>query len=264
MSRDDLQRNPDEQRALDALRGLPAPRPSADARAQARAAFLAGSENVQAPATAPRRHANWIVPVAAAAMLAMAVFGIWQFATGPTALWRVTDVVEADGVSGAPAEGFVMDYGRIATGPGTELELQLGNQLRLRLLPGTEIELPPPPRRWRPEELVLVLRAGEVFGLGEGLDVPLRVVAANSETVVRGTTFAVFQTPDASCTCLWEGSVDIINRADGSVYTLEPGRRYFVYNDGTTSGPQPLDAMETMKLQMIHEQGLLPDPTDLH
>lgn len=25
----------------------------------------------------------------------------------------------------------------------------------------------------------------------------------------------------------------------------------------------PLEAMETMKLQMIHEQGLLPDPTDL-
>ncbi len=269
MSRDELQRSPDEQRALEALQGLGAPRPSAAARERAKAAFLAapaaGDVPVARPATEapmPRRRANWIIPVAAAAVLAMAVFGIGQFATGPRVHWNVTNVTNPDGLSGVPTEGFVLEYGRVTTGPETELELQLGGQFRLRLMPGTDMELPAPPRRWRPEEMVLTLRTGEVYGIAEDLDAPLRVVAVNSETLVRGTTFAVFQTPDASCTCLWEGSVEITGRTSGSVVTLEAGQRYYVYNDGTASGPQPLDAMEIMKLQMLHDAGLLPDPTD--
>ncbi|MEZ4386371.1 MAG: FecR family protein [Candidatus Krumholzibacteriia bacterium] len=269
MSRDDLQRNPDEQRALDALRGLGTPRPSNAARARARAAFLAapGVETPapapvgQAPAARPRR-ANWLVPVAAAAVLAMAVFGIVEYANGPRATWRVTDVVEPGGLIGAPTEGFVTEYGRITTGPETELELQLGGQFRLRLRPGTEMELPAPPRRWQPREMVLTLLGGEVYGIAKDLDAPLRVVARNSETLVRGTTFAVFQTPEASCTCLWEGSVEITGRTSGEVFTLDAGKRYLVYNDGTASGPQPLDAGEVMKLQMLHDAGLLPDPAD--
>lgn len=258
--RDDMNHSPEASKALEALRRQPVPRASNEARQRARAAFMAA----EAPAgpTQGQKQQTWWVPLAAAAMLAMAVFGIGQWANGPSALWRVTDVVQADGLTGAPAEGFVMEAGRITTGPETELELQLGNQLRLRLLPGTELELPPPPRRWRPDEMTLTLAAGEVFGIGEGLDAPLLVIARHSETLITGTTFAVFQTEDASCTCLWSGSVDITNRSDGTVYTLQPGKRYYVYADGTTSGPQPLDAMETMKLQMIHDAGLLPDPTD--
>lgn len=75
-------------------------------------------------------------------------------------------------------------------------------------------------------------------------------------------TFAVFQTPDANCTCLWSGWVEITNRIDGSTVVLEANKRFYVYDDGSVSGPQPLDAMETMKLQMMHDGGLLPDPMD--
>jgi len=257
--RDDMNPSPDVRRALDALLQQPAPRASSNARSRAKAVFMAEAES--APSRGHQRQVFW-VPLAAAAMIAMAVFGIGQWANGPSALWRVTDVVEADGLVGAPTEGFVLGHGRITTGPDTELELQLGDQLRLRLLPNTVVELPEPPRRWRPDDMVITLTAGEVYGIGEQLDAPLLVIARNSETMVRGTTFAVFQTEDASCTCLWSGSVDITNRLDGSVYALTPGHRYYVYDDGSDSGPQPLDAMETMKLQMIHDSGLLPDPTD--
>jgi ferric-dicitrate binding protein FerR (iron transport regulator) len=264
---DDKRHSPDEQRALEAVRGLASPRASETARARTRAAFLAaaaasGPAESPAPVRLERRRAPVWVPLAAAAVLALAAIGIWQFATGPSALWRVTNVVEASGVSGAPTEGFVMEYGRISTGPDTELELQLGDQFRFNMRPGTTIELPRPPRRWQPGEMVITLTSGEIFGIAEDLDAPLRVIARNSETLVHGTTFAVFQTPDASCTCLWKGSVEITNRADGTTVTLEPNRRFFVYDDGSVSGPQPLDAMETMKLQMMHDAGLLPDPVD--
>ena len=267
--RDEQHRTPDEQQALAALRGMQSPRASADARARARQAFLdaAASETTgsepppDAGAVARRRSGLWVV-LPAAAMLAVAVFGIWQFASGPRALWRVTDVVLPAGIDGAPTEGFVLEPGRIATGPESELELQLGDQLRLRLLPGTVIELPEPPTRWGSGDMVLTLASGEVYGIGEDLDAPLRVIARHSETLVHGTTFAVFQTPDASRTCLWAGAVTITNRSDGSTHTLEPGQRFYVYADGSVSGPQPLDAMETMKLQMLHDRGLLPDPTD--
>ena len=244
-SRDDMRHSPDEQRALDALRGLEAPRdPSAPVPGQQRG-----------------RSSSW-VPLAAAAALAIAIFGIWQFGSGPSALWHVTDVVEADGVSGAPSGGFILESTRIATGPQTELELQLGDQFRFRMLPGSTIELPDPPRRFRPDELIITLDSGEIYGIAEGLDAPVRVVARNSGTQVRGTTFAVFQTPDASCTCLWKGSVEITNRISAETVTLEPGRRFYVHDDGSVSGPQPLDQMETMKLQMMHDGGLLPDPVD--
>ena len=264
--RDDMRHTPDEQRALDALRGLGAPRASDEARTRAKAAFLSEPAEerptVQIPRPESRRQARIWVPLAAAALIALAAFGIWSFGNGPTALWRVIDVVEVAGVTGAPGEGFILEYGQISTGPETELEIQLGDQFRFRLLPGTTIELPRPPRRFQPDELVITLTSGEIYGIAEDLDAPVRVIARNSETLVRGTTFAVFQTPDASCTCLWSGWVEITNRIDGSTVVLEPNKRFYVYDDGSVSGPQPLDAMETMKLQMMHDGGLLPDPVD--
>jgi len=257
-SRENSQRTPDEQRALGALRGLDRPRASAEARERARAAFMA----VPAEAAPRRSAAVWWVPLTAAAMIALAAFGIWQVGRGPTALWRVTDVVVAEGVRGAPGEGFVMTAGTITTGPESELELQLGDQFRFRMLPGTTIELPPAPRRWRPGELRIAVTSGEIYGTTGELDVPLRVRAAYSEARITGTTFAVFQTDTSSCTCLWEGSLTVTNLHDGVSVALTPQHRFYVYDDGTVSGAQPLDGMEIMKLQMMKDGGILPDPTD--
>jgi ferric-dicitrate binding protein FerR (iron transport regulator) len=269
MSRDDATRNPDEQQALDALRSLPRARAGAAARSRARQAFLEAASPVQeigdAPAapTAPRRRGNFWVPLAAAAVIAMAVFGIWQTATGPSMIWRVTDVVAAEGVQGLPEQGDIVDARTLVTGPESEVELQLGQELRLRVIGGSQVDLPAPPRRWRPGPMELAVREGEVYGTTAGteLTVPLLLRGTYSEAEITGTTFAMFETEDGTCVCLWEGSITLRNLTSDEVYELEPRTRFWVYTDGTPSGPQPLDQMETMKLQMTSDAGLLPPET---
>jgi len=275
MSRqDDIQRTPDEQRALDALRSLPRPSARDAARARARAAFLEAAAPVAAPGerageggrehpdARPGRRSNFWVPLAAAAVVAMAIFGIWQVATGPSMIWRVTDIVEAGGVEGLPEKGDIVDGRTLVTGPESELELQLGGELRFRMIPGTEISLPAPPRRWRPGPMELVVERGEIYGTtgGQGLTVPLLVRGDEAEARILGTTFAVFQDTLGTCVCLWEGEVTVHSLLDERTFDLVEGTKFYVYTDGSVSGPLPLGDMETMKLQMTAEQGLLPEP----
>ncbi len=279
--RDRMDHTPDEQQALDALRSLPRPAGRDAARARAREAFLAAAAPVQASAEhggghggehggehpdlrgrTARRGGNWWVPLAAAAVIAMALFGIWQTATGPSMIWRVTDVVAADGVTGLPGQGDMVDGRVLVTGPESELELQLGDELRFRMIPGTEIELPAPPRRWHPGPMQLVVRRGEIYGTtaGGGLTAPLHVRGQQAEARILGTTFAVFEDSLGTCVCLWEGDVTLHSLLAEETWELQEGTKFYVYEDGSVSGPLPLDQMETMKLQMTAEQGLLPEP----
>jgi ferric-dicitrate binding protein FerR (iron transport regulator) len=264
MSRDDMQYTPDEQQALQALRALDRPRASSEARARARAAFLAGQEpqlEVAPPEVPGPSRLRFFVPLAAAAVLVLAFIGMWQYASGPRAMWSVTDVVEAEGVEGVATEGMLMqtDPVTVTTGPQSEFELQLGRMFRFRMLPGAEVELPRPPRRWKPEPITIAVRSGEIYGTtgGQKLDVPLRVEAQNAIADVYGTTFAVFEVEDATCVCLWLGTVVVTNRADGSTFDMVPETKFFVYDDGTVSGAVPIDDMERMKLSMMEEAGLL-------
>jgi hypothetical protein len=279
--RDDSYRTPDEQQALDALRSLPGAGASDDARQRARQAFLDAAAPVASSPEHGQGHGgpgggvhpdvagqdaggrrNWWVPVAAAAVILLGLFGIWQTATGPSMIWRVTDVVEADGVDGLPARGDIVDGRVLATGPQSELELQLGDELRFRMIPGSEISLPAPPRRWHPGPMELVVRRGEIYGTtGEaGLTVPLHVRGQEAEARITGTTFAVFQDSLGTCVCLWEGDVTVHSRLDDGTWELVEGTKFYVYTDGSVSGPLPLGDMETMKLRMTAEQGLLPEP----
>lgn len=214
------------------------------------------------PAPDRRQPARWIVPLAGVIMLAMAGYGIVEFGGGPRALWRVVDVAEPGGLAGAPADGFVLEYGRVTTGPGTTLELQLGDQLRLRILPGSDLDLPAPPRRWRPDSLVVALRQGEVEGIAGDLDVPLRVTTRNARVLIHAGAFAVFQDADASGAALWDGTAEITDSDRGATHTLLPRHRTHITDDGTTPEPQRLDDALARRLQGLHDAGLLPDPID--
>jgi len=258
MSRqDDMNRTPDERQALEALRSLPKPRPSAEARERARAAFLAAEPPVSAPVRRPGR--SFWVPLAAAAVLLVAALGAWNYIDTPRGTWTVTDVVNADGVTNAPATGDMIPSGTFATAPESELEMQLGRELRFRMLGGARIEVPEAPRRIWPGEIVIAVHEGEVFGTtgGQKLDVPVRIIAAEAEAVITGTTFAVFQDSTGTCVCMWTGSVVVTSRHDGNVFTLVPETKFYIYPDGSTSGALPLDGMERMKLQMMEDAGIL-------
>jgi ferric-dicitrate binding protein FerR (iron transport regulator) len=261
----DRDRTPDEIRALDAVRGMERPVAPASVRAKALQAFLEGDAG-EAPAPdvppAPRpveRSNAWRwLPVAA--VLALALFGGW-WGTRPAETWRVADVAGPAGVtlaSGAVAVGAPVAPGAIATGDSSEFGLQLGDVLRIRFAGGTRAELPAPPGRWFGKERTIELADGEVFGTtaGNPLGFTLRVVTPEAEVALTGTTFAVFRTPEATCFCLWNGSVDI-RTAAGDPVTLAPGQRVFVYADGRDSEPEPLPDWEVMKLSMMDDAGLL-------
>lgn len=258
---DDIDRDPQrtaaEQRALAALRVLAPAQPSAAARARARAAFVSGP-----PA---RRVASTWVPLALAAVLVVALFAAWRWAAQPRYQWRVTDVVAPAGILAASGDvqvGGVQRGGPLRTAPDSEIELQLGEEFRFRLLGGSSIELPAAPPRWYSGEILITVLEGEIYGTtGAGtLDLPLRVVARDAEAEIRGTTFAVFQEPEFTCVCLWEGTVLAGSRVAGSTarVQLPDQHKVMFYPDGSVSENLPLEPAERMKLQMMADGGVPP------
>lgn len=255
----------DAARALDALVRLPGAKPSDEARAQARAAFLSGGDagsgdiSVVTPWKTSRR--GWL-SLAAAAVLAIVVVG-W-FGSTPTEDWVVLDVVNPSGVTVAEGSSAVGDHvsgGRLVTGPESELEVQLGDQLRFRMIAGTTLDLPRPPGRWFGRDRRLELAAGEIYGTSGGGKLDFNLVFGTGELEARltGTTFAVFRTVEASCVCLWEGGIAVAPLVGNDApVILDEKQRVWIYKDGREPEILPLSDMETMKLQMVHDMGLAP------
>jgi ferric-dicitrate binding protein FerR (iron transport regulator) len=256
---------PAEQKALAALASLPRPRPSAAAREKARAAFLGqdrpGAE-VSAPPEPTRRSRRWLaIPLAAALVAVMLVAG-W-YGLQPRSQWFVTDVVSPAGiVAEAPAlaTGAEVEAGLVITGAESELELQLGQELRFRMLPSSQIQLPAPPARWFGQPRTLRLEQGEIYGTtgGQELSFLLQFETLEVTAQLAGTTFAVFRTDEGSCVCLWTGGIVVTPRDSGQAVALEPETKFYVYTDGRPNEVQPIDDMERMKLSMMHEGGIIP------
>lgn len=256
----------DEARALDALVRLPGAKPSAAAREQARVVFMTGgaagsdtSDVVPRPRTNRRR---WMSLMMAAVLGVLAV--VW-FGSMPTQEWIVLDVVNPTGVTGtdgAPSVGSRVSGGQlVTTGPESELEIQLGDQLRFRMIAGTTLDLPRAPGRWFGRGRELQLTAGEIYGTsgGKKLDFDLVFSTGELQAQLIGTTFAVFRTDDASCVCLWEGGISVVPLVGTTTpVNLDEKKRVWIYKDGRAPEILPLSDMEIMKLQMIHESGLAP------
>nr|MEE4269666.1 FecR family protein [Candidatus Krumholzibacteria bacterium] len=251
-----------ETRALAALRRLPRAQAPVEARDRARAAFLEGARASAPPppqsAHKSRRGFLWSTVGLAAALVAAFLFG-----STPSDQWVVLDVVQPEGVTApggqALATGHRLEAGTLVTAPGSEVELQLGDRLRFRMLPGTRLELPAAPGRWFDRGRELTLSSGEIYGTtgGQKLGFPLVFATEELTASLTGTTFAVFRTPEASCVCLWEGGITVVP-VSGEVapIVLPELRRVWVYRDGRAPEILPLSDMETMKLQMTEEAGL--------
>ena len=253
-----------EQLLMATLHRLPRAAASFEARQRARTAFMAGAVQADAtqadapPKRAEKRRSRWAAMLMAAALgvLAVALYG-WQSADQ----WVVLDAVEAGGITvegRSVAVGESFGSGSVVVAAGSELELQLGHHLRVRLLAGTQLELPSGPGRWFGIDRTLKLDSGEIYGTsgGQKLDYDLAFVTDELSARMTGTTFAVFRTDEASCVCLWVGGIDVTSSAGGEVVTLEPRSRVWIYRDGRAPEVLPLSDMETMKLQMTDEAGL--------
>jgi hypothetical protein len=203
-------------------------------------------------------------PIAAAAAIAILVGAVAYVGMQPSSQWFVTDLVEAEGIAtvARPSEiGDAMLPGSVSTGAESELEIQLGRELRFRMLAGTTIELPRPPGRWFARSRTIRLTAGEIYGTTSGAKFPLEIETPEATARLLGTTFAAFRTEEGTCFCLWSGGIEV-SPADGSPSKLVPTEhKYYVYKDGRPSEVMPIDDMERMKLSMTHEAGLAPLPS---
>jgi ferric-dicitrate binding protein FerR (iron transport regulator) len=272
-------RTPQERRALGALLDLPRPEPSAEARRRARTVFLRGEApdavadvvaDADAGPTGPPASAaegpshRWLGWALAATVVLAALAGFW-YGGQPQYEWIVTDVVAPEGIGadGAVAKGHVFTAGRVTTGPESEIELQLGDQLRFRMMPGSSLDLPRPPRRWLPGAQVIAVQTGEIYGTtgGRPLAAPFHIAALQAEARLTGTTFAVFQDERGTCVCLWDGAIVVVPFNAETPVSMETESKYYVYPDGTNSGMIPLDDMERMKLSMMAEGGILELPS---
>ena len=261
--RRDEQFSASERALIDRLRESPAESASPEARERARRAFLEGEGATLELRPRLTTYQRWGGVLAAAAVL---FFVVMMYGMQPTSTWRVTDVVNPDGVAGVTAVdgellGAEIPAGRVATGPGSELELQLGQDVRIRLIPGSEVELPPGPGRWFGRERSLRIHAGELYGTSRGtngseeLGWRLTLAGRDAEALLTGTTFALFLLEEATCFCLFEGGLQVQVAATGERIDLPVGQRIWVYPDGRTE-MRPLDGMETMKLEMSRDRGI--------
>ncbi len=259
--------SPEDQRLLDRLRQEPRPTAPRALRERARSAFVDGglaSPPVEStPALSPRRARTWPALVAVAALLAVAV--IW-WGGQPGEVWTVTDVVARTGVNiekGCGNPGEHVHPGTLATSDTSQIEIQLGFDIRLRLLEGTRIQVPEAPGRWFGGSPTLTLEAGEVYGTTRG-PLPYTLVLATGEATahLQGTTFAVFRTDEATCFCLLDGSLRV-EPAGQEALELPVGNRVFVYRDGRAPTIESLSDMERDKLTMTRDAGVM-DPLPVH
>lgn len=261
---DERKLSAEEQAALQALRQLPRPVAPPEARRMARDAFLHGKDPANpAPAPRPERRSLSLLLTLTTAFAAILV-AIGVYGTRPAYDWYVTDVVEASGVQAdAPSieKGIRLTAGTITTTGDSQVEIQLGDQLRFRMLPGTKIQLPESPGRWFNRSRTIDLLAGEIYGTtgGKPLDFDLRVHTAEANAHIMGTTFAVLRFDFGTCVCLWTGELMVEPMSGDEGIMMPDEMKYFVYNDGRPNEMMPIDDMERMKLSMTQDAGLMPE-----
>ena len=255
MHRRDEEFGPDERAALEALRKLPRQDASAELRASTRSLFMEAAASrtvVRARAPRPRR-------VVASALVALAaVVALFFFASVPRGSWTIVDIHMADEVlvdGKAPVVGATVAHGPVRTTPCSEVELAFEDRLHLRFLSDASAELPEAPGRWLGRDRTLWLDQGEVYGStgGEALDFRLRLQTDEASALLTGTTFAVIRLEDATCFCLYSGSIEFTPAGAKQSVSLPVGQRVFIYKDGRDPVFEPLTDRERMKLQMLYD-----------
>ena len=267
----------DEARVRAALAGLgPADLSAREAfRASLRARFVDGS--ITAPVSAPvgavpapiaprrpRVIRPWAAALAAAALLAVAVFAWMPWPAreaAPVPAWTViamtadstagsTPIVEIDGRAlalAALSASTVAPGARIALPPGVAIELHFTGELALETAPGTTFTVPTAgPRR------VATVDHGEVrYVTGPRFaGTRLTVESPEARVEVTGTAFVVIAAPQMTCVCVGEGAVRVAARgavADStaaSSQSIAAGSRREIYADGTMSEELTVHAHE--------------------
>jgi len=243
-------------------------------RRSLRERFVMGSLDEPAPVTTPafrpvvvarppRVIQPWVAGLAAAALLAVAVFA-WLPGPAPKkapAGWTVVAATVDSTVSGETtvridgrdlllatlqAGGTPIAPGaRVELPAGVGLELVRGDVLRVATTPGAVFTLPTADSA--------DVATGEMrFVTGPGFaGTRLAVTSPQARIEVTGTSFVVIAAPAMTCVCVGEGTVRVSAR-DGSGATMIPaGHRREIYDDGTMSEELVVHGHEAAALEAM-------------
>jgi len=250
---------PDQQRARDAIRELPAPAADPAFRARLKHDFVSGRIGERrrlelAPPWVPQVWLRWATVPAAAAALIVAVGMLNQ-----PPPWRIAEVAgggtaQVDGkpvplAPGSALERSLRPGAHVRLPAGAGVTLARAGRMLIEMTPGTEMTLPAPPGRWFGRTGQSWLAGGEVHvTTGPAFHgARLAIETAEARIEVTGTTFAVLCLPVGTCVCVYEGTVRVGER-HGALVPVTAGRRRELFNDGS---PPLDDAM------LVHEHGNL-------
>lgn len=233
--------------------------PDAVWRARLREQFIADTIPVRRAPTRLRAAA----PAAIAALAAAAAFVVFALLpAGPE--WRLLasagdGALTIDGrrmlVSDTTAIAAALHAGAdLELPPQAQLEVVLPGAVLMQIPGGTHASIPSRPGRWFHRELNASLDRGEVrFTTGSTFHgARLTIATREARAVVTGTTLAVLRASDSTCVCVFDGSVVVHTAA--TVDTVHAGTRRSMFATGLPAHVEPIRAMETMKLSMLHKR----------
>lgn len=249
----------DERRAVDAVRGLSAPRPDPAYRARLRREFVGGS--LASPWVAgtivPRREARgWRLLMAPAAAAVLVVFGL-LYNRGPG--WQVLDVqgagsIEVDGLTVALSDRDALaraleEGAQVTLPPGVSMTVTAPGRMAVEITPETHATLSAPPARWLGRIASAHVDAGElrITTGGQFHGSRLDVTTPEAKVEVRGTTLAVIREPEGTCVCVMDGVVRVGARGQPMV-DVPAGRRRYVFRDGRSPEQAEMRPVERLKL----------------
>ncbi len=251
--------------ARDAVRSLQRPAADADFRARLKREFVSGSlasdaedeRNGAGPAFRRRAFRPWMAwaPAAVAAVVLLMVFR-FNSMPGPVVTRVVgegTVVVDGRSFPAADRDAYadlVSPGSHVEVTGDARVDILYPGALILRVLPGSDLDLPGRPGRWFGRHLAGGLEIGEVSVLTwpgfQGNH--LAIETPDGQAVISGTVANVFVNQDLTCICLLHGHLDVV-APDKDLGEVEAGMRWVLHRNG--SAPEYLTIAPPHRDHMI-------------
>ena len=257
--------SPEQAQAQAAVRALPRVKANVAFRNRLRQEFVSG--RLEAPADAPgdqlrRRRMVWAW--AGMALVAAVLAWVLLVPTTPAPVWQLADLLATGPltINGRTVQLEEIDAARLDLAPGTRVgrpdstmvSLVAGDLLTIQFTPFSEVVLPHTAERWFGRQIRAEVTAGEIhFTTGPGFEGERLLVDTHVARVeVLGSTIAVIHSEDATCVCVYEGTVRI-GPLGGELDLVPPGMRKIEYEDNRPPVLEEITGMERMKLQMLKD-----------